>query len=63
MATEVRAKNDNDVTIVTACEASSLEVLQNAFFEDTKNINSLSACKAVPVSYLRELVKKHNPTA
>ena len=48
--------NGDDFRAWEAAEKTALEVVQRAFYEDTKDVNNLANCMIVGEGYMRKLV-------
>lgn len=49
--------NDTDVANVEADELAALRLVQEAFYEDTKHINSLDHCYRADLQFMRRMAK------
>jgi uncharacterized protein YegJ (DUF2314 family) len=55
------AQTDTEVNTYQLAVSSAEELVRIAFFLDTKDRNRISHCLVADLSWLRELVARHNP--
>lgn len=51
--------NNEEFWIVWYGEQAAIRAVQDAFYEDTKDVNSLEKCRSTTLDYLRPLVSRY----
>lgn len=50
--------NDAEVAVAQKADADALDKVRMAFWEDTKEFNSVSSCRQVPLNFMRLCAQK-----